>query len=358
MDAALADAGIGHNSRTYAEIVEADPAVIFRDEQVRAGFYAEVAEEVRSHSADLSTDKGRKAVASLAYGIARRKSAIDEAGKDLNEAARKQIGVIDAVRRDVRDTLDKLKDSARAPLDKWEEEQKARDARIEAGLAALREFAIVHAGSTAEALASRLADAKAFEIAAEFGERAEQAESLKALAVERLENAHADAARAEAERAELARLRAEQEARDRAAREAEEKAKTEAAEKERVAAASKRAEEAARAAAERQAREEREKLEREHAAALKAEQEKAAAAERARLDQEQRAKREKEAAEAEAARVAEEDRRRQADMEHRSNVMRAAKEALMEFAGLKEEAAKKAVLAISGGQVPNVTMRF
>jgi hypothetical protein len=38
--------------------------------------------------------------------------------------------------------------------------------------------------------------------------------------------------------------------------------------------------------------------------------------------------------------------------------MRAAKEALMEHAGITEGAAKKAVIAIVAGSIPSVTLKF
>lgn len=358
MDGIVEKAGIGHNSTKFSEIVEADPKVLFRDKDVRDAFLAEVEADVSAAGKDIATEKGRKAIASLAYGIARRKTAIDEAGKELNEAARKQINAVDEVRRVIRDRLDKLKDAARAPLDAWEAEQKARAERIEGAMSRFRELAIVPAGMTADEITARIGQVEAIAITDEFGDRAGQADVLKVEAISRLRDAHAAAVRAAEEAAELARLRAEAAERERAEREARAKAEAEAAENARIEAAAKAAEEAARVAAERKAREEREALERAHAAALRAEQEKAAAAERARIEQEQRAKREKEAAEAEAARIAAEERRRQEDIEHRSNVMRAAKDALIEHGGVKEDAAKKIVLAIAGGQVPHVSIRF
>jgi len=77
--------------------------------------------------ADVSTAEGRATLKSLAYKIARSKTAIDDAGKALVADLKAQSGKIDALRKHARDDLDSLKDEVRAPLTAWEEEQ----ARIE-----------------------------------------------------------------------------------------------------------------------------------------------------------------------------------------------------------------------------------
>ena len=50
--------------------------------------------------------------------------------------------------------------------------------------------------------------------------------------------------------------------------------------------------------------------------------------------------------------------KREADAKHRATVMGAAKEALMKHAGIDEEAARQAVLAIRAGEVPHVSITF
>ncbi len=49
---------------------------------------------------------------------------------------------------------------------------------------------------------------------------------------------------------------------------------------------------------------------------------------------------------------------READKAHKSAILRTAKEALMQHAGLSEESAKKAIRAIYDGNVPAVKMEF
>jgi hypothetical protein len=105
---------------------QTDLAVMFRKENGLDPIVARIAEEVRSHVPDLTTAKGRDAIKSLAFKVARSKTALDDAGKKLNEDARAQINIVDAARRKIRDQLDALRDEARKPLDDWEAAEKER----------------------------------------------------------------------------------------------------------------------------------------------------------------------------------------------------------------------------------------
>jgi colicin import membrane protein len=78
----------------------------------------------------------------------------------------------------------------------------------------------------------------------------------------------------------------------------------------------------------------------------------AANAENARL------KREAEDAAEQRRKEADEQAARDKDKKHRGEVMKAAKEAIMEHSGIAEDAARKIVLAIVAGEIPNVTLRF
>lgn len=50
--------------------------------------------------------------------------------------------------------------------------------------------------------------------------------------------------------------------------------------------------------------------------------------------------------------------RREADIAHKSEILRAAKEAVMEATGLPEPKAKAVIQAIASGLVPNVAVSF
>jgi hypothetical protein len=289
----------------------------------------ELLQRIRAETAtlvpDITTEAGRKLIASTAYKVARSKTAIDEAGKNLVADLKKRAGVIDAERKHARDTLDALKDEIRKPLDEWEAEEARREAAL-----------IEEARLRREA-----------EEAARLAEIEERERKVRE-AEERI----AAAERAEAER--VAAEQAERERQEREARiaaEAAERAEREAAE--RIAAAERAAAEAAereRAAAER--------AEQERIAAEKAAQE---AQERAVREAEERAAREAAAAEAarqaEAARIRAEEERRSANQRHRGAVNRKAAEAFVE-GGFTEDQAKLAVTLIATGKVPAVSIAY
>lgn len=336
-------------ARDIVAYVSENPVAAFTDEAAYSEFYEKVKAEVSSHVPDVSTEKGRKEIASLAYKVTRSKTAIDAAGKKLNEEARAQIGKVDAQRRKIRDELDALAAEVRQPLTEYEEAEKKRVAEAQGILDRIKEFADVSVDDGSAYIAHYVAKVESIVIDPEIFPgllELQKAQSAKANAIEMLAQCLARARQHEADQAELARLRAEQEERERAEREAAEKAEAERLEQDRRE----------REAAELKAREE-------------------AAAERARQEEQRKAREAIEAAEAEARAVKEkaerEERERQAaiertrreeeeraaDRKHRSNVMSAAKTAIM-TCGADEETAKKIVLAIVAGEVPHTVLKF
>lgn len=341
-------ATIGHNSASYREMIAAEPAVVFRDSAALPALIAEIEAEIAGHSPDLSSKRGRDAIASMAAKIAKRKTAIDDAGKRANEEARAQINRIDEVRRAVRSSLDGLRDKARSPLTEWEAEQEARDARVNATFGDLDRYATGCASLAMEDIDRALSWVANLALdGPDFDGMVDVARDKALKAAKALAEAKADLVRREEEKAELARLRAAEEERARVVWEAEAKAAAEAAERERIVAAARDAEEKTRREVEQEAEAERAALQRQHEAEIAAERKKLADAERQRAEEE--AARRRAIADAEA---------RAADQQHRSEFMRAAKEALMEHAGIPEDRAKKAVLAIVAGSVPNVILKF
>lgn len=82
-----------------------------------------IEKEARSLVPDVSTRKGRDAIASMAHKVARSKTYIDNAGKDLVAELKALPKQIDESRRIVRERLEALKDEVRRPLTEWEAEQ-------------------------------------------------------------------------------------------------------------------------------------------------------------------------------------------------------------------------------------------
>ena len=291
-----------------------------------------IEKEARSLVPDVSTRKGRDAIASMAHKVARSKTYIDNAGKDLVAELKALPKQIDESRRIVRERLDALKDEVRRPLTEWEAEQER--IKAEEAMNALHAEALEMNIKFDHELAAKFeADHEmALLMNKDFDrDREEQrrlAEQDQREHEERIKREAAEQARRDAEAKHKAEIEAA------ARREAEEKARAELAERQRI---------------ETEQRAEREKQEAEERA--RREKEEAVAAERRRLE------------EAEAARLAEEQRkaeeeaRRAADKEHRRTVNRRVYADLI-AQGIPEEYAQKAVLAIAGGKVQDAHIKY
>lgn len=328
---------------------KSDLAAMFRKSDGLDPIIARIEAEVRAHVPDISTAKGRKAIASLAYKIAQSKTALDDAGKALNEEARSHINAVDAERRKARDRLDKLKDEARAPLDKWEADEAARVESLKSRLDRLT--AAAPAEESSSAYAAMIARVEGAVIDETWQEFVADAAIAKDRTLARLRSAMSVCADRERLEAENERLKAEADALaedERRRREADaaeqQRIAAEKAEEERRAQIEKEKQEAAERAsreAEDRAKVEAEKIQRE--ANERAEAERRAAAEREAELQRQidEAKlREESAAQAERDRIAAEKRaeddaraKREADAVHRANIKRAIVSALESMRG-------------------------
>ncbi|HCB1750636.1 TPA: hypothetical protein MYQ19_000912 [Klebsiella oxytoca] len=291
-----------------------------------------IEKEARSLVPDVSTRKGRDAIASMAHKVARSKTYIDNAGKDLVAELKALPKQIDESRRVVRERLDALKDEVRRPLTEWEAEQER--IKAEEAMNALHAEALVlneefdrHRAAQIEA-DHEMALLMNKDIDREREEQRRLAEQAQRERDERLKQEAAEQARRDAEAKHKAEIEAA------ARREAEEKARAELAERQRI-------ETERRAAREKQEAEARARREKEEAVA--AERRRLKEAEADRLAEEQR--------------KAEEEARRAADKEHRRTVNRRVYADLIAN-GIPEEFAQKAVLAIAGGKVQDAHIKY
>lgn len=303
-----------------------------------------IEKEARSLVPDVTTKKGRDAIASMAHKVARSKTYIDNAGKDLVAELKALPKQIDESRRVVRERLDALKDEVRRPLTEWEAEQ----ARIAAEKAAEEERQRIEAEQKAALEALR--------------KQVEVDHEMALLMDKDIDRERADKA-AEAERQRIAR---EEEIK----RQAEEKAKREAAEKAQreIDAAATREREAilakeraererieAQQRAEREQREAAERAEREKQAAVEAERRKAQEeADRIRREAEQR----EQARLAEEKRKADEQARREADVKHRKAVGTEIVKALLANTSLTRDQAIEVLAAIKDGNIPHTGISY
>lgn len=303
-----------------------------------------IEKEARSLVPDVTTKKGRDAIASMAHKVARSKTYIDNAGKDLVAELKALPKQIDESRRVVRERLDALKDEVRRPLTEWEAEQER--IKAEEAMNALH----------AEALEMNIKFDQ--ELAAKF-----EADHEMALLMDKdIDRERADKA-AEAERQRIAR---EEEIK----RQAEEKAKREAAEKAQreIDAAAAREREAilakeraererieAQQRAEREQREAAERAEREKQAAVEAERRKAKEeADRIRREDEQR----EQVRLAEEKRKADEQALREADVKHRKAVGVEVVKALMANTSLTRDQAIEVLTAVKDGRIPHTGISY
>lgn len=231
----------------------------------------------------VATKKDRDALASVAYQIAKRKTALDAAGKALNDDLRVSINAVDAERRKIRESLEVLQGEVRAPLTKWEADEAARVEALKARVARLRDahVSVIDDAPSAD-ISSLLSRVEVTKIDDTWQEFVVEAALFKDQAVATLRNMLAIALKRESDASELARLRKEAEDR---------------AEADRVRIAAEQAE-AARLAADRAEAYRLAQIEK--AAQERAERAAADAAARVKAEAEQAAK---EAAEREAAQV-------------------------------------------------------
>lgn len=327
-------------------------------------YLQQIRAEIDAFVPDVSSRKGRDAIASIAHKVARSKTALDNVGKDLVAELKEVPKKIDAERKRMRDLLDAWKDEVRRPLTEWEEAEAARVAKHEADIEAMKSWINPAGDTTASELQDIIFRLETHEIDASWEEFEAEAHRVKAGSLATLREALAKREQYEAEQAELERLR--REAAEREQKEREERIAREAAEAERLAA-ERRAQEERDAAARREAEakaaaEKRElelKLQAEQAEREKVEaQRRAEQAERdARARAEQAAAAERQRQADEQARIEREAAAREADRAHKGAVLKAAKEAVMTV-GITEDQAREVIKLIAAGGVPQVYIAY
>ncbi|HCI4370592.1 TPA: hypothetical protein NO682_005006 [Klebsiella pneumoniae] len=292
-----------------------------------------IEKEARSLVPDVTTKKGRDAIASMAHKVARSKTYIDNAGKDLVAELKALPKQIDESRRVVRERLDALKDEVRRPLTEWEAEQErikaeeAMNALHAEALAMNEEFDLQMAARIESDHEMALLMNDAFD--REQADKAAEAERQRIAHEEEIKRLAAAAAAREVEQ------RAQREREEAALREAALKAQAEQAERDRIAA--------------------EQKAEADKQAAIEAERRKAQEeADRIRREAEQR----EQARLAEEKRKADEQARREADVRHRKAVGVEVVKALMANTSLTRDQAIEVLTAVKDGRIPHTGISY
>ncbi|HBQ3056034.1 TPA: hypothetical protein L7V61_002854 [Klebsiella pneumoniae] len=292
-----------------------------------------IEKEARSLVPDVTTKKGRDAIASMAHKVARSKTYIDNAGKDLVAELKALPKQIDESRRVVRERLDALKDEVRRPLTEWEAEQER--IKAEEAMNALHAEALAMNEEFDRQLAARIESDH--EMALLMNDAFDREQADKAAEAERQRIAHEEEIKrmAAAAAAREVEQRAQREREEAALREAALKAQAEQAERDRVAA--------------------EQKAEADKKAAVEAERRKAQEeADRIRREAEQR----EQARLAEEKRKADEQARREADVKHRKAVGTEIVKALLANTSLTRDQAIEVLTAVKDGRIPHTGISY
>lgn len=396
----------GRSERTFLWVIEMSEAkeisvippkesalAVYSVENGLDPYLAKIRAEIDGFTPDVSTSKGRQAIASIAYSVARSKTALDGLGKELVAELKEVPKRIDAERKRMRETLDSWQAEVRRPLTEWQAAEDARVDRHNDGIEWFRIRAEENSDLSSDELVHSIEEVESYVIDESWQEFEAEAHRIKARALASLKESLDKRIKADNEAAELARFRKEVEER---------------AEADRIAEAKRVAVEAERQRVEKERRDQQEEndrlirkaeLEREQAMIDKeqaelrsqqAERDRIAAveqAERDRIAAEERAERQRIQAEklAEQERIAANERQKRAeekarqdeidrqareaqeverqrkareqDQAHKIKVMGAAKKAIMGM-NVSEELAKAIVLKIARGEVPNITINF
>ena len=300
---------------------------------------------------DLSTASSRKRIASMAFSVAKAKTALEEVGVGLAKEQKEIPKRIDATRAHIKVTLDKMRDEVRQPLTDWETREQDRLHAHTMTLHGLQRLALSRDDQdrplTANELRANLERLEAFDMASiDDVDFKTEYNIVIAGAIPRVQSAIADRQKFEDDQAALAKFRedaAERERKerdDRLRKEGEDKARLDAENDLRVAVLA--ADVARRKAAD------------EAAAQVLAAQRATEAAEQRARDAEAKAKAEltaklKADADAQAA--------READKEHRRKVNAKALKALVD-GGIATDVAKEVLKLIAADKVPNVSINY
>ncbi|HDX9048040.1 hypothetical protein [Yersinia enterocolitica] len=308
----------------------------------------QVEKEVNSFVPDVSTKKGRDAIASLGLKVAKTKTYLDGLGKDLVTEYKEVPKKIDASRKTVRDRLDALKEKVLLPKLEFEAEQERIKQEAER-IAAEEAYSTMwqEAHDMDAVITIRIAEKAAVkkeadhEMALLMNDAFDRDAKEKAEEVERLRKAHEEFIANEAA--------------EKAKREVEEKAKRDIEAAEQRERDAKLAQERAEQKAEQDKKDAAAKAEREKQEAIAAEQRKA----QEEADRIKREAQQKEDARlAEEKRIADEAAARAANEAHRKTIGAAVVNGLVEHAGLTREQSISTLKALIKNQIPHTNIHY
>jgi hypothetical protein len=184
--------------------VTRNPLDLFLTPGVITALLARIRQDAVEFTPDVTTDKGRKQIASRAFRVSQAKTYLDDLGKAEVAQLKDLPRQVDAARKLLRDGLDALKVEVRHPLTEWEERRSLLQHRlgiIQNTPASMFNSDAIAIQSTIETITATPTDG------ATWQEFAQEASSVKLVTLATLQEMLEKRQRWEADQAELARLR-------------------------------------------------------------------------------------------------------------------------------------------------------
>jgi colicin import membrane protein len=289
---------------------------------------------------DMTVPEQEKQARSDRLAIGKKIAELDRVHAAVKAPLKAQVDLLDGERKRIKDGLLDIQEGVKSQIAAHEASVAAIEFELVSRVDAIKALAEFSWSPTSDQVMDRIVTLKKITVDNTLAHHEGAALIAHRDTLAHLQNLYKTVSQAEADAAELARLKAEAAERERAEHEA--RIAAEAAER-----AKREAEEAA-AKAEREKREAAERAEREKAEAVaRAEretQEKAEKVERERLAAIEAEKREQEA--------------READYKHRTAIENAAYKALLSIEGMTEPLAVSVMEAIMDGEIPNIKIHY
>jgi colicin import membrane protein len=306
---------------------------------------------------DLTVPEQEKQARSDRLSIGKKVAELDRVHAAVKAPLKAQVDLLDGERKRIKDGLLLIQDGIKSQIAEHEAKQQAIEDGLSARVEAIKALSIFDFLPTSDQVQERLDILNTIDIDGSFLHHEANAALAHRTSHTLLTALLQTTTKAEADAAELARLKAEAEVRERKDREAQIAAEA-TANAERAAAESIERERKAKEQAEQLARDTAERAKKQaQEAAERAEREKAEAVARAKAD----AKRKAEAAEKSRLDAIEQERiateKREANKKHCAKINNAAANALL-ACGITTEQAKAVVSAIAKGQIPAVYISY
>ena len=368
-------------STEIAVIEIANPLQVFSTPKGLDAIIDKIEAEVKNIDSDISTEKGRDNIRSIAFKLAKSKTALDKMGLDLTETQRLQIAAVNVERKRAWERMETLQAEIRKPLTDWENTEKLRVSERELALSEMIGLTLQFnntADDTVENIEKRINRLQEIGKSLDWHEFTQRAQDTHKSSYDALRAMLDRRIKIDAEQAELDRLRKEdaerkqKEHEDRIAKEAADKARIDAeakakAEAEALAAKVKAEQDKAEQEKQRIIKDKEDAEAKAKEAETKAEMEKIAAEGRekaakiqAEKDAEASAQRERDKIAAEKKTEADALAKREADKNHRKKINNEAKAAILKVGAIldAEERSEAIIAAIAKGAIPHVKIEY